>query len=104
MKNCKSNNNAKIIKGLEETISYLRTWTSEVSERCIQYQREAIARLKEQEETRIVICQKCGEEIEVKMSLFTKPDMEAIAKRDAFLSDKNGKKLNDAMQSLWGED
>ena len=48
MKNCKSSNNAKIIKGLEETISYLRTWTSEVSERCIQYQREAIVLLKEQ--------------------------------------------------------
>lgn len=48
MKNCKSNNNAKIIDGLEETISYLRTRTSEISERCIQYQREAIALLKEQ--------------------------------------------------------
>ena len=50
MKNCKSNNNAKTIEGLEETISYLRTRTGEVSERCIQYQREAIAMLKEQQE------------------------------------------------------
>ena len=41
-------NNEKIIKGLEETISYLKTRTSEVSERCIQYQREAIEKLENQ--------------------------------------------------------
>lgn len=32
------------------------------------------------------------------------PDNEAIAKRDAFLSDENGEKLNKALQSLWGDD
>ena len=65
---------------------------------------DALALLKEQEETKTIICQKYGDEIEIKWSLLIKPDMEAIAKRDAFLSDKNGKKLNDAMQSLCGED
>lgn len=32
------------------------------------------------------------------------PDEEAMAKRDAFLSDENGEKLNKALQSLWGDD
>ena len=66
--------------------------------------KDVYALLKEQEETKTIICQKCGDEIEIKWSLLIKPDIEAIAKRDAFLSDKNGKKLNDAMQSLWRED
>lgn len=64
---------------------------------------DALALLKEQEETKTIICPKCGDEIEIKWSLLIKPDIEAIAKRDAFMSDKNGKKLNDAMQSLLGE-
>ena len=66
--------------------------------------KDVYALLKEQEETKTIICPKCGDEIEIKLSLLIKPDMEAIAKRDTFLSDKNGKKLNDKMQSLWGED
>ena len=49
----RTNNNKKIIKGLEETISYLRTRTSEVSERCIQYQREAITKLENQVESSV---------------------------------------------------
>ena len=32
------------------------------------------------------------------------PNEEALAKRDAFLSNGNGEKLNEALQSLWGED
>lgn len=30
-------------------------------------------------------------------------DSEAIAKRDAFLSDENGKALNEYFQSVWGD-
>ena len=32
------------------------------------------------------------------------PDMEAIAKRDAFLSEEEGEKINKAFLSLWGDD
>lgn len=46
-------NNEKIIEGLKETISYLRTRTSEVSERCIQYQQEAISKLENQVESSV---------------------------------------------------
>lgn len=100
----------KVIKGLEYCVHeedyncdgcpYARPyWCG-----CKDLLADALALLKEQEETKTIICQKCGDEIEIKWSLLIKPDMEAIAKRDAFLSDKNGKKLNDVMQSLWGED
>ena len=62
--------------------------------------RDALALLKEQEETRTIICQRCGDEIEIKWSLLTKPDMEAIAKRDAFLSEENGKKLRMNLKNI----
>ena len=39
---------------------------------------DVVALLKEQEETKTIICQKCGDEIEIKWSLLIKPDMEAI--------------------------
>ena len=87
----------------EKTIEGLKRYLNYPKPLCDVAQ-QAIALLKEQEETKTIICQRCGDEIEIKWSLIIKPDMEAIAKRDAFLSDKNGKKLNDAMQSLWGED
>ena len=99
----------KVIKGLEEISDYFfsvyrhskdREEINNAKDRCDTVE-DALALLKEQEEAKTIICPKCGDEIEIKLSLLTKPDMEAIAKRDAFLSDKNGKKLNDKMQSLW---
>jgi len=63
---------------------------------------EAIAEI--EHNPRLVVCPKCRDEIEIKWSLLTKPDMDAIAKRDTFLSDENGKKLQQAFESLWGED
>ncbi len=46
---------------------------------------DAVAMLEEVEETKTVVCQRCGDEIEVKWDLLRLPDMVAIAKRDAFL-------------------
>ena len=39
---------------------------------------DALKLLKEQEETKTIICPKCGDEIEIKWSLLIKKDMEAI--------------------------
>lgn len=39
---------------------------------------DALSLLKEQDETKTIICQKCGDEIEIKWSLLIKPGMEAI--------------------------
>ena len=61
---------------------------------------DAIELLKEQLKTKTVVCQRCGDEIEVKWSVLAKPDAEAIAKRDAFLSDDNGKKLQKAIDQI----
>jgi hypothetical protein len=37
----------------------------------------------------------------INFNIILHPDLEAIARRDAFLSDENGKKLNQHMRSLW---
>ncbi len=53
-------------------------------------------------------CQKCGKDITNQATIGWKemvhPDEEAMDKRDAFLSDENGERLNKAFQSLWGDD
>ena len=40
----------------------------------------------------------------VPFDIMIHPDEKALAKRDAFLSEKNGEKLNKTLQSLWGDD
>lgn len=81
---------------LNERLDRLALVLDEIMPNCANLVRDTLELLKEQEETKTIICPKCGDEIEIKWSLLIKPDMEAIAKRDAFPSDKNGKKLNDA--------
>lgn len=41
------------------------------------------------------------EEPAISWNEMTHPDMEAIAKRDAFLSDESGKTLNEQLKVFW---
>ena len=63
---------------------------------------EAVAEI--EYDTKLAVCPSCGHDIEVKWSLLLHPAEDAMAKRDAFLSDENGEKLQQAFESLWGED
>lgn len=37
----------------------------------------------------------------INFNIILHPDLEAIARRDAFLSNENGERLNQHMRSLW---
>lgn len=56
----------------------LQFFTPKHLEKIAQWTDDALKLLKEQEETKTIICQKCGDEIEIKWSLLIKLGMEAI--------------------------